>query len=135
MNWGRNLALSLRALSRARVRTLLSASSMMIGIAAVTLLFGVGAGAEKALQAALESMGKNLLSVGAQRRQTDALRGDSRRYQSLTLGDWRAISSELDSVALAAPIVMNNFDLRHGGESVNMTVIGTSPELQLTNNQ
>jgi hypothetical protein len=30
---------------------------MMIGIAAVTLLFGVGAGAEKAYQAALETMG------------------------------------------------------------------------------
>jgi len=116
------------------MRVLLSASSIMIGIAAVTLLFGVAAGAEKAYQAALESMGKNLLSVGAQRRQTDALRGDSQRYRSLTLGDWRAISEELDSVARAAPIAINNFDLRHGGESVNMTVIGTSPELQLTNN-
>jgi putative ABC transport system permease protein len=106
----------------------------MIGIAAVMLLFGVSAGAEQAYQAALESMGKNLLSVGAQRRQTDALRGDSRRFQSLSLGDWRAISSELDSVAMAAPIAMNNFELRHGGESVSMTVIGTSPELQTTNN-
>jgi hypothetical protein len=46
----------------------------MIGIAAVTLLFGVGAGAEKAYQAALETMGKNLLSVGAQRKQSNALR-------------------------------------------------------------
>ena len=134
MNWGRNLAFSLRALSRARMRALLSASSIMIGIAAVTLLFGVGAGAEKAYLAALESMGKNLISVGAQRRQTDALRGDTQRYRSLTLGDWLAIIRELDGVAMAAPITMKNFNLRHGGESVNMTVIGTSPELQLTNN-
>jgi putative ABC transport system permease protein len=116
------------------MRSLLSASSMMIGIAAITLLFGVGAGAEKAYQDALESMGKNLLSVGAQRRQTSALRGDSQRYQSLTLGDWRAIANELDSVTLAAPIAMDNFTLRYGGESVSMTVVGTSPELQQTNN-
>jgi putative ABC transport system permease protein len=135
VNWGRNLRLSVRALSRARVRTLLSASSMMIGIAAMTLLFGVGAGAEKAYQAALETMGKNLLSVGAQRKQGNALRGSDQRYQTLTLDDWRAIGNELDSIERAAPIAMNNFDLRYGGESVNMTVIGTSPEFQITNNQ
>ncbi len=135
MNWGRNFRLSVQALSRARVRTLLSASSMMIGIAAVTLLFGVGAGAEKAYQAALETMGKNLLSVGAQRKPGNALRGSSQRYQTLTLADWHVINDELDSVERAAPIAMNSFALRYGGKSVNMTVIGTSPEFQVTNNQ
>ena len=107
----------------------------MIGIAAVTLLFGVGAGAEKAYQAALETMGKNLLSIGAQRKQGNALRGSNLRYQTLTLEDWRAIGEELDSIERAAPIAMKNFDLRYGGESVNMTVIGTTPEFQITNNQ
>jgi putative ABC transport system permease protein len=108
---------------------------MMIGIAAITLLFGVGAGAEKAYQAALETLGKNLLSVGARRKQSNALRGSSQRYQTLTLADWRAIMTELENVVRAAPIAMNNFDLRYGGESVTMTVIGTTPEFQLTNNQ
>ena len=107
----------------------------MIGITAVSLLFGVGAGAEQAYQAALETMGKNLLSVGSQRKESGALRGVSRRFQTLTMGDWRAISDELDSVALAAPIAMKSFDLRYGGESVTMTVIGTTPEFQITNNQ
>jgi putative ABC transport system permease protein len=135
VKWGRNLRLSIKALSRAGLRTLLSASSMMIGITAVTLLFGVGAGAERAYQAALETMGKNLLSVGSQRKESSALRGVSRRYQTLTMGDWRAIMDELDSVALAAPIAMNSFDLRFGGKSVTSTVIGTTPEFQITNNQ
>ena len=135
MNWGRNLRLSVQALGRARLRTLLSSSSMAIGIAAITLLFAVGAGAERAFEQALEKMGKNLLSVGAQRKESGALRGSSRRYQTLTLGDWRAIMDELPDVERAAPIAMNNFDLRYAGESVNMTAIGTTPEFQLTNNQ
>ncbi len=135
MNWARNLKLSMWALERARMRTLLSASSMMIGIAAVTLLFGVGAGAENAYQAALETMGKNLLSVGAQRKPTNALRGGSQHFQTLTMADTRAIMNELDSVALAAPIAMTSSDLRYGGDSVRMTVIGTTPEFQTTNNQ
>ena len=107
----------------------------MIGIAAVTLLFGVGGGAEKAYQAALESMGKNLLSVGSQRKQSNALRGGNQRFQTLTLADSQAIMNELDSVTLVAPIAMGSMDLRHGGDSVRMTVIGTTPAFQETNNQ
>jgi putative ABC transport system permease protein len=108
---------------------------MMIGITAITLLFAVGAGAEKAYQEALETMGKNLLSVSSRRKQSDALYGSSQRYQALTLGDWRAIMDEIGSVRRAAPIAMNVFDLSYAGKSVNMTVIGTTPEFQLTNNQ
>jgi putative ABC transport system permease protein len=108
---------------------------MMIGIASMTLLFGVGAGAEKAYQGALETMGKNLLSVGSQRKPTDALRGASQRFETLTMDDKHAIMNQLDSVALVAPIAMTSSDLRYGGNSVRMTVIGTTPEFQITNSQ
>jgi putative ABC transport system permease protein len=42
---------------------------------------------------------------------------------------------ELPGVERAAPIAMNNFDMRYAGKSVNMTAIGTTPEFQFTNNQ
>jgi len=135
MNWRGNLMLSLRALSRARMRSLLSSSSMAIGIAAVVLLFGVGAGTELAFQKAMEAMGKNLLAIGAQRREADALRGGGWRYRSLTMADYRAISNELDSVVMAAPIAMTSANLRYRGEAINSTVIGTTPEFQFTDNQ
>jgi putative ABC transport system permease protein len=135
MNWRGNLRMSVRALSRARARTLLSSSSMAIGIAAVVLLFGVGAGTERAFQQALEAMGKNLLSIGAQRREADALRGGGWRYQSLTINDYRAISAELDCVAMAAPIAMMSANLQYRGESMVSTIIGTTPEFQYTINQ
>ncbi len=135
MNWYRILSFSARALLRARHRTLLSAGSMAIGIAAVVLLFGVGGGAQQAFQEALQKMGRNLLVVGSQFKQSNSLRGSGQRYQTLTLDDWRAITEEIDYVERAAPIAMQNFDLRYAGESMNATVIGTTPEFQLTNNQ
>jgi putative ABC transport system permease protein len=135
MNWRGNLWLSMRALSRARSRTLLSSSSMAIGIAAMVMLFGIGAGTQQAFEQAMEAMGKNLLAIGAQRRQADALRGGGWRYQSLTLADYQAIASELDNVNLAAPIAMTSALLQYRGESVTSTVIGTTPEFEHTNNQ
>jgi len=112
---------------------MLSACSMTIGIAAMFILFSLGAGTEKVFEDALASMGKNLLAVGSVRQQTDALRGQGRRFQTLTLDDWRAINSEVAGVERAAPIAMNNFDVRYGGRATNVTVIGTTPEYRYSN--
>ena len=112
---------------------MLSACSMTMGIAAVFILFSLGAGAEKAFESALSSMGKNLLVVGSVRKASDALRGKSQRFRTLTLDDWQAILRAVDGVKRAAPIAMNNFDVRYGGRANNVTVIGTSPEYRYSN--
>ena len=105
MKWLRNLKISTRALNRARARTLLSASSMTIGIAAMFMLLSLAAGSERAFEQALESMGRNLLAVGSVRKESDALRGKGRRYQTLTMGDWQAIGSEVsETIALVHTI-------------------------------
>jgi ABC-type antimicrobial peptide transport system permease subunit len=106
---------------------------MTIGITAVFILFSLGAGAEKAFESALSSMGKNLLAVGSLRRETDALRGQGQRVRTLTMDDWQAILTEVDGVERAAPIAMSSLDVRFGGRANNITVIGTSTEYQYSN--
>jgi ABC-type antimicrobial peptide transport system permease subunit len=106
---------------------------MTMGIAAVFILFSLAAGAEKAFEDALSSMGKNLLAVGSVRRETDALRGQGQRVRTLTMDDWQAISSEVDGVERAAPIAMSSFDVRYGGRASNVTVIGTTTEYRYSN--
>ena len=108
---------------------------MTVGIAAMFMLLALAAGAEQAFEDALSAMGRNLLAVGSVRKETDALRGQGRRFQTLTLEDWRALSNEVDGVERAAPIAMNNFDLRYGGDTTNATVIGTTPEFRYSNVQ
>ncbi len=108
---------------------------MTIGIAAMFMLFSLSAGSEKAFERALESMGKNLLAVGSVRKESNALRGRGMRFRTLTTADWEAFRDEVDGVERAAPIAMNNFDIRRGGDSTNATVIGTSPEFQYSNVQ
>ena len=108
---------------------------MTVGIAAMFILFSLAAGAEKAFEDALSSMGKNLMAIGSVRKETDALRGRGRRFQTLTLDDWRALSNEVEGVERAAPIAMNDFDLRYGGDATSATVIGTTPEYRYSNVQ
>ena len=108
---------------------------MTVGIAAMFILMSLAAGAEKAFEDALASMGKNLLSIGSVRKETDALRGQGLRFQTLTLDDWRALGSEVPGVERAAPIAMKDFELRYGGDVSNATVIGTTPDYRYSNVQ
>jgi len=104
-----------------------------MGIAALFVLMSLAAGAEKAFEDALSSMGKNLLAIGSERKKADALRGQGARYQTLTLDDSRALATEVAGVERVAPIAMNNFTLRYGGDETVATVIGTTPEYRDSN--
>lgn len=130
MHWRRNLRLSAAALWRSPWRTVLSASGVAIGIAAVAMVFALGAGARRELEATLELMGRNLLVVNAGRTQTGALRGASRRVRTLELADWRALAEQVPGVERAAPVTLRAGRLRAGGESMLASVLGSTAELQ-----
>ena len=131
MKWQKNLRFSFRAINRSRPRALLSISGVAIGIAAVAILIGAGAGAERAFQKSLEQLGENLLAVNAARTETDALRGSSQLYQTLKLNDWEWIKN-LDSVKRAAPVADGGRTLKVGRIAQAFTVLGTTPEFQET---
>jgi len=129
MKWQKNLRFSFRAINRSRPRALLSISGVAIGIAAVTILIGAGAGAERAFQETLQRLGENLLAVNAARTETNALRGASQLYQTLKLRDWESIKA-LDSVERAAPVADGGRTLKVGRIAQSFTILGTTPEFQ-----
>ena len=131
MKWQKNLRFSFRAINRSRPRALLSVSGVAVGIAAVAILIGAGAGAERALQETLQQLGENLLAVNAARTETDALRGASQLYETLKLEDWESIKS-LDSVERAAPVADGGRTLKVGRIAQAFTVLGTTPEFRET---
>lgn len=134
MKWGRNLRLSARVLSRAWVRTALSVSGVAVGITSVVMLVGAGAGAERALQEVLDRVGRNLLVINPGRTETGALRGVSRISVTLSVADWQAIERDAPDLLHAAPTAERAMQVRVGGLTTNVTVIGTSPEFQSVRN-
>ena len=134
MRWHRNLQLSIRALTRSWLRTLLSASGVAIGIASVVVLIGAGAGAEQALRSALEELGENLLVVSAALTTTNPLRGASRTGTTLTIGDWQAIDQEVEGVVRTAPVSDNPRLARANGWTVGVRLLGTTPQFQQIRN-
>jgi putative ABC transport system permease protein len=133
VRWRSNLALSARALSRSRWRTALSIGAVAIGIASVTILLGAGAGAERALRAALEPLGQNLLVVNPARRQTNALRGAGSEGESLSVSDARAMV-DLPGALNVAPVAERAVLVSAEGASLPAKVMGTTPAFEEARN-
>ena len=108
------LRLAFSRLRTSRLRAALTMLGVVIGVASVVALVGVGQGTTSNITDRLSSLGTNLLTVSP-------ANGDS----TLTLDDAAAIAA-LDTVAGVAPEVSTSLLVRAGDESTTTTVIGTT---------
>jgi putative ABC transport system permease protein len=110
------LRLAFSRLRTSRLRAALTMLGVVIGVASVVALVGVGQGTTSNITERLSSLGTNLLTI------SPANGGDS----TLTLDDAAAIAA-LDTVAGVAPEVTSSLLVRADDESTTTTVIGTTP--------
>jgi putative ABC transport system permease protein len=111
----------------------LSISAVAVGIASVTVLIGAGVGAERALRAALEPLGENLLVVNPARRQTGVLRGAGGEGECLSVSDARAMRA-LAEARHVAPVAERPVLASADGTSLPAKVMGTTPSFEQVRN-
>ncbi len=129
MKLSRNLALSCEILAAHKLRTLLSITGIVVGIATVVLMVSAGRGAEKQILDRIREMGTNLIMVNAG--QTRIVAGRQRQTSmviTLETDDAEALAEECPSVKLAAPAVTKKLSIRWEDENANTNVIGFTPE-------
>lgn len=119
-NFARGLLLSVQLLAANRLRTVLSVSGLLVGVAALMVMVAVGKGAERRLVERMQTMGTDLIVVSA----TPAPRVAGRPRQvaistSLRAVDGEAIVAESDYALASAPAVGRSVVLRW--EDVNRT--------------
>ncbi|HEY4572303.1 MAG TPA: ABC transporter permease [Kribbella sp.] len=125
---------ALRGLTANKLRSLLTVLGVSIGVGAVIVLVAVGNGSGKAVQARLEAMGTNLLTVSTTGGRGGFLRGQagpaSQQY-SLTLNDAAALADKrlAPDVASVAPVMTSSGTATNGDTSYTVNqVIGTTPD-------
>jgi len=118
MSFAELLRLALSRLRTSRMRAALTMLGVIIGVASVVALVGVGQGTTSNITTSLAGLGTNLLTV------SPSAEGGS-TSANLTLDDAEAIT-ELDSVAGVAPELSTNATVAAGTESTSTTVLGTT---------
>jgi len=106
------------------LRTVLTTLGIIIGVAAVIAMVGVGAGAEQRIQGVIDNLGSNVLFVSNGSSMSGGVRGGSGSRVSLTEADARAIEEEASSVLIAAPSVRASAQLIRGNSNWFATIYG-----------
>ena len=96
---------ALASLRANKLRTGLTTLGIIIGVAAVIAMVGVGKGAEKRIEEAIQGLGENVLLVRNGTSVSGGVRGGANSKVSLTEADAAAIEAQAPSVAIAAPTV------------------------------
>ncbi len=112
------LRLALSRLRTNRLRAALTMLGVIIGVASVVALVGVGQGTTSNITTALASLGTNLLTVNPTEQSDDG-------SMSLSIDDADAIA-ELPGVAGVAPEVSASQDVSAGDETTTTTIVGTT---------
>ena len=121
---------ALRSLAANRLRTALTMLGIVIGIASVVLMLGVGDAVKLFIDRELSVLGSNQLII--QRGAPSGNKGPPRRVSTdapwLTLDDALAIDT-LPSVTAASATLQGSFTVHYGDDSAPATVLGVMPQM------
>jgi putative ABC transport system permease protein len=127
------LGIALRSIHANATRSLLTALGVIIGVAAVVALTAVGSGVTRTITENLESLGTNLLTIGASvgRPAGGIVRPDPAGATAVTVGDaeaLRALQAVDARIVGIAPVAQSSMTVRGPGTNTVGTVIGTWPD-------
>ncbi len=106
---------------------MLTALGILIGIAAVVLMNGLGEGAKERIRGQMSGLGSNLLVVMPGGGSVGGARGAQGAVTSLTDGDAEAIAREVPTVAHVAPVLAAGAQVVAGDRNASTRVTGTTP--------
>jgi putative ABC transport system permease protein len=119
------VAVGVRSLLAAKLRSVLAMLGIIIGVGAVIAMLAIGSGAQKQVMDRFDAMGTNLLIVQpGQRGSHGVVTG---LQQNLTLEDAEAIVREVPGIAMIAPVVQGNAQIKYANRNARTTVVGTAP--------
>ena len=134
MSYLEALRLAMRRLRTNLLRTALTTLGVIIGVASLVALIGVGEGTQAAITNQIAGLGTNLLSVNAGAATVGGVRGAAGSASTLTIADATAIG-QLDGVQAVAPeMSVSNVVVVNGRSNTTTSMTGTTPAEQTVRN-
>ena len=128
------LKIALNSLKVNKMRSALTSLGIIIGVAAVIVMLAIGEGANKQVQANMESMGSNLLTVRSATAKTGGVSMGMGTKPTLSVKDAQAIKKSARGVEAVAPVMNSSKQVMYGNQNWSTTVYGiTTPYLYVKN--
>ena len=127
MNAWQSVRIAGRALRVNKLRSALTMLGIIIGVAAVIAMVGVGAGAQARVAEQIQSLGSNLIIVLSGSSNASGVRLGTGSQLSITEDDATAIAREVASVQAAAPSVRGGAQVVYGSLNWSTQIQGVTP--------
>src|SRR6476646_10261360 len=129
MNLTESLHVAWRSVRANKLRSILTMLGVIIGVAAVVALTGIGAGASEQITSQITSTGTNLLTIFPGSFSQGGVRSAAGSAATLTLEDAEAIAdpSNCASCVGVAPVLNRNFGVTYGSQNTNTSIQGVTP--------
>ena len=127
------LVIALKALSRNKMRTMLTMLGMIIGVGAVITMVALGKGAQSTIEEQVKAAGTNLITVMAGNFTQGGVRQGGGMSTTLTPEDAEALR-QLPGVQYLAAAVNSRAQLVAGNQNWSSQIQGTDVELPLIRN-
>jgi putative ABC transport system permease protein len=130
MNLFESVRIALTSLAANKMRAALTMLGIVIGVAAVIALMGIGRGAQAAIDSQINGLGTNLLFVSPGSTNEGGVRTAQGSAQTLTYQDAQALADPNNAPAIAevAPEMRAFGQVVYRGSNVNSPVVGVTPE-------
>lgn len=128
MKWTAVPLMSFRALRRNTLRTLLTALGIVIGVAAVITMVGLGSGARTEVEEQVNRLGQNVILIFPGERSLGGVSIGGGSANTLTVDDATALREEIPEVIAASPEVRSQRVIVYGNRNWATRVYGQSAD-------
>ncbi|KAF0209747.1 MAG: putative ABC transport system permease, partial [Ignavibacteria bacterium] len=104
-----------KSIIKSRMRSLLTALGIIIGVAAVVVMVAVGDGAQQKVKDQIASLGSNLIIITPGTSSSGGVRGGAGSFNRFTMDDVEKIKNEATLIIGVSPLV------RSGGQIIGGT--------------
>lgn len=109
-----------------KMRSALTSLGIIIGVSAVIIMLGIGTGARKNVQANMESMGSNILTIRSSSAKSGGVQQGFGTRPSLTIKDAQEIMKTADNIDSVAVASNESKQLMYGNQNWASSVYGVS---------
>jgi putative ABC transport system permease protein len=128
MRFLNTIIIAIRALRRNKLRSMLTALGIIIGVGAVIATVSIGNGAKSQVEAQVASLGQNIITVFPGSMTTGGMRGGFGSASSLTVEDAEAIQREVSGIVAVGPQISDRQQVLANGLNWNTSITGQSPD-------
>jgi putative ABC transport system permease protein len=130
MNFGNLFRIALRALANNKMRSLLTMLGIIIGVASVIAMLGIGQGSKESIRQNISEMGSNMIIIQPGADMRGGVRQSASAMQTLKNRDYESISADgsCPHVSKVSPMVQSSGQVIYGANNSPTSLYGINED-------